>query len=204
MQSNEMSEFKRSLKSAFFPVQVPDDVVRLWWNSLLNYSLIDVQQAISRAVMDPERRGPLDMPAVMRKLGGDPEKLARLAWNVVFDALKYSGAWVDFGDPAITGALMEINGLNAIGEASPRELQFMRREFCEAYKRMRESGRGTPGAIRCGEGMLLDTVKVELPSELRQIAASKSNMLESGEKRQERATDEGALKNVMERVRGMG
>lgn len=118
----------------------------VWWQACKAYPLEALRAALSAHARDPERGSFAPYPAdVVRQLEGRHDDRALLAWHRVLQATQDFGhyASVDFGDLVIHAAIVDAGGWQAVCCAPSKDLDFLRRRFCESYRAYSAAG-GVP------------------------------------------------------------
>ena len=118
----------------------------VWWRTCQTYSLAQLRAAFGAHCRDPERGAFAPMPAdVVRHLEGRHDDRALLAWHRVLLATSTVGhyASIDFGDPTIHAAIVDLGGWRRLCTLELDELDFARRRFCESYRAYLAAG-GVP------------------------------------------------------------
>ena len=131
-------------------------IIVVWTDLLKNYSDEELEMAFSKAIESPD-----DFPTVgklIALIGGDDDQIEIEAGEQFWLVLKSSTEWNDIKCNEIAkAAAKQIGGINAVIHSRDRDLQFIRRDFVSAYKRVKKSkiGRKTlslPEALRLEVG----------------------------------------------------
>ncbi|WP_043767546.1 DUF6475 domain-containing protein [Algiphilus aromaticivorans] len=124
--------------------------LRLWWATLGDHSLDDVDHALRAHVRDPESGQWMPKPAdVIRRLEGsardqeaDLEAQAVSAWGKALEALRNTGPYQDcpIEDPRALAAIEDQGGWQSFCMMETRQLTWARKQFIDAYKCMEAPG----------------------------------------------------------------
>jgi hypothetical protein len=132
---------------AFYRQDVTDFTLDVWWQACQPFEVEQVRKALTAHAMDPDRGQFPPKPAdLVRQLQGTHGDRALLAWGKVYDSMRSVGAYssIDFGEPAIHAAIIDIGGWVALCRSAVDELPFWQRRFCDAYRTY--TARGAPDA----------------------------------------------------------
>lgn len=109
----------------------------VWWEACRNLELAEVQRALSRHAMDPERGMFAPKPAdIVRQVQGTPTDRAARAWSITLDAASRVGAYSDvvFDDPIIHVVVEDMGGWPALCRTDGERLSYLQHRFMEAYR----------------------------------------------------------------------
>jgi hypothetical protein len=116
----------------------PDNlVVRLYWDTLRNYTLEDVREALNRHLADVDVGMFVPKPAdIIRNIQGNTSTQSELAWTKTEKAVRGVGPWqsVTFDDPIIHQVINDMGGWVAMCGISEQELPFKHIEFVKRYR----------------------------------------------------------------------
>lgn len=132
---------------AFYKQDASTFALSVWWEACKSFDLEQVRRALTAHAMDPDRGQFPPKPAdLVRQLRGTHGDRAQLAWGLVYEAMGRVGAYasVEFGDPAIHAAIVDGGGWTAMCRCEERDLPFVQKRFCDAYRVY--SQRGAPNA----------------------------------------------------------
>jgi len=119
------------------------NVIALWWESLKNYDLPAIRQALTRHIQNPDTGQFMPKPAdVVRMLGGTTQDSALQAWSKVDRAVRTIGPYqsVVFDDPIIHAVIADMGGWVTLANKSERDWPFVAREFENRYRAYRTAG----------------------------------------------------------------
>lgn len=124
--------------------------LRLWWATLQDQSIDDVERALNAHVRDPESGQWMPKPAdVIRRLEGtakdqeaDLEAQAVAAWATALDAMRNASPYEDcpITDQRSLAAIEDQGGWQSFCMTESRQLTWVRKQFIEAYKCMEAPG----------------------------------------------------------------
>lgn len=118
-------------------------VLDLWWSACHAFDLEQIQQAMQRHCIDPERGQFAPKVAdLARVLQGTATDRAALAWGKVHEAMGSVGAYTDvvFDDPAIHAVIEDLGGWAKVCRTELAELGYLQHRFTEAHRAY--TGRG--------------------------------------------------------------
>ena len=124
--------------SEYYGKKLSDQVIDLYWRSLLVHDYADVNAAATRHMADPDN-GQF-MPKVAdfkRHIGGSKQTQAMIAWTKVDKAVRQVGPWksVCFDDPIINRVLLDMGGwISMCDTPSEKDLEFKMHEFGKRYQ----------------------------------------------------------------------
>lgn len=149
MTPNDRSAFAQLLTQVlgFYRQDASDFALTVWWQACKAFELEQVRKALTAHAMDPERGQFAPKPAdLVRQLQGTHTDRALLAWSRVWNAMQSVGAYqsVNFSDPIIHAAIVDIGGWQALCRINLDELPFVQKRFCDAFRTY--SARGKPDA----------------------------------------------------------
>lgn len=139
MLPNEFAAFRDLMKGVhdFYAKDLSEFAMSVWWESMRQYDLPAVQQAMNRHVMNPDAGQFMPKPAdVVRMLGGTTADAALRAWAKVDRAVRQVGPYasVAFDDALIHRVLHDMGGWVGLGQKSEDEWPFVAREFETRYR----------------------------------------------------------------------
>ncbi|MHB8253884.1 MAG: DUF6475 domain-containing protein [Acidiferrobacter sp.] len=139
MDDREIAEFAVVVADVYelYGRECPDGIRGLWWEALKNYSIVEVRQAFSAHVRNPDGGQFLPKPADVRKnLEGGGESRALRAWTKVDQAVRRVGPWesVVCDDPLIHAVIADMGGWAGFGQVTDDEWPFKRNEFVKRYQ----------------------------------------------------------------------
>lgn len=139
MSPQDKREFQQLLTDAmaFYRQNVSEFALGVWWAACKPFSLDQVRKAFTAHATDPERGQFPPKPAdLIRQLQGTHTDRSLLAWGKVYDAAGRVGAYqsVVFDDAAIHAAISDIGGWVSVCRTSEKELPFLQKRFCDAYR----------------------------------------------------------------------
>lgn len=109
----------------------------VWWQACQGFEFEDVQRALGRHAMDPERGQFAPKPAdLVRQMQGTPTDQAARAWSVTLGAMSRVGAYSDvvFDDPVIHAVVEDMGGWPALCRTETDQLSYTQHRFTEAYR----------------------------------------------------------------------
>ena len=128
---------------AYYRQPVSEFTLMVWMQACQNFSLEQVQKAMTAHAMDPDRGQFAPKVAdIVRHLGGTTTDRAQLAWGKALNAASSVGAYTDvvFDDPAIHAAIEDMGGWLKFCRSESKDLSYMQHRFCECHKA--NTGRG--------------------------------------------------------------
>lgn len=139
MTKDDFEDFRAFLSEAlaFWGKDVSRFTLDVWWQAMLPFDLVTVQQAFSRHAMNPDAGQFAPKPAdVMKMLGGTTNDRALSAWAKVDRALRVVGPYrsVAFDDPLIHRVLADMGGWTALANKRDDEWPFVAKEFETRYR----------------------------------------------------------------------
>lgn len=109
----------------------------VWWQACQGFEFEDVQRALSRHAMDPERGQFPPKPAdLVRQMQGTPTDQANRAWSLTLGAMNRVGSYSDvvFDDPVIHAVIEDMGGWPALCRTETDQLSYTQHRFTEAYR----------------------------------------------------------------------
>ena len=139
MQTHEFEQFRTLLAGVhdFYARDLSEFSLSVWWESMRQYDLAAVTQAMNRHVMNPDNGQFMPKPADVRKmLGGTSADAALRAWAKVDKAVRQVGnyASVAFDDPLIHRVISEMGGWIGLGQKTEDEWPFVAKHFENLYR----------------------------------------------------------------------
>jgi hypothetical protein len=149
VQKSDFKDFSLSLTAVaeLYGKSISEAAMALWWQALKRFDVDQVRRALTMCVESPESGQFMPKPAdVIRACEGTASDRGLLAWGQVFDAMASVGAYksVQFQEPAIHAAIVDIGGWVKLCRTSNDEVPFVQRRFLEAYRVYTQ--RGAEGA----------------------------------------------------------
>lgn len=145
---------------AFYRQDCSDFALSVWWEACQRFDLEQVRKALTAHAMDPERGQFAPKPAdLVRQLQGTHTDRALLAWGRVWEAMQSTGAYqtVDFGDPIIHAAVVDLGGWVSLCRIDLDDLPFVQKRFCDAYRVYSKVGKPDAPLRLAGESELVNT-----------------------------------------------
>jgi hypothetical protein len=124
-----------------------EPALRIWWQTMERFDFREFDRALRRCIESPDTGQFMPKPAdVIRHIDGSSSDRALVAWGRVFDAMSRVGAYssVDFAEPAIHAAIVDLGGWVKLCRSEEDELPFIQKRFCDAYRTY--SSRGSVNA----------------------------------------------------------
>lgn len=121
---------------AFYGQTPSQFAMNVWWQACQQFDYGQVQRALGRHAMDPERGMFAPKPAdLVRQLKGTPSDRAAKAWSLVMDAASRVGAYTDvvFDDPIIHAVIEDLGGWISLCRTNADRLSYQQHRFIEAY-----------------------------------------------------------------------
>lgn len=145
MQPSDEKEFAKLVTDAlaYYRQNTTEFTLSVWLAACQNYTLEQVQKALTAHATDPERGQFAPKVAdIVRILGGTKTDRALLAWGKVFEAMGAVGAYQDvvFDDPAIHAAIEDLGGWPKVCRGETKDLSYLQHRFCESHKAYTERG----------------------------------------------------------------
>lgn len=149
MRPSDLPEFKVLLTQvlAFYRQDVTEFTLDVWKLACMPFDIEQVRKAFTAHATNPDGGHFPPKPAdIVRQLHGTQTDRALLAWGEVYQAMRDVGAYtsVDFGNPAIHAAVVDVGGWPALCRTGTDELAFVQKRFCDAFRTY--SARGAPDA----------------------------------------------------------
>ncbi len=140
MQDSDKSDFRAMLDLVFDTIGKPrlePRVVRVYYDSLKQYELEDIAEALNKHMVDTERGQWTPKPAdIARQIAGGVEANSQLAWSKVDRAVRTVGPYrsVCFDDPKIHRVIADMGGWISLCGTDEKEYPFKRQEFEKRYR----------------------------------------------------------------------
>jgi hypothetical protein len=139
MTESDFDEFTGLVSSvmAFYRQDVSEFAFSVWWEACKGYDLDGVRRAFNAHAVDADAGMFAPKPAdVARQLQGRVLDRALMAWSRVHAATQRIGAYVsvDFGDPIIHAAIVDLGGWPALCRLPIDALPFTQKRFCDAFR----------------------------------------------------------------------
>lgn len=144
MRDEEIKPFTNSLTAAMevYDKRVTSMTIQIWWESLSQFELNAVLNALSRHVKNPDSGQFAPKPAdIIRLIEGGTVDRGMQAWSKLDKAIRTVGPYqsVVFDDPVIHKVISEMGGWIKFGEITEEEYPFTRNEFVKRYRGVLES-----------------------------------------------------------------
>lgn len=114
--------------------------LQVWWQSMAQYDLATVREALGRHTMNPDTGQFLPKPAdVVKMMAGTTQDTALVAWTMLEKAIRQVGPYesVCFDDPLVNRVVTDMGGWIEFGRVLEDELPFKRNEFVTRYRAFR-------------------------------------------------------------------
>lgn len=139
MRPTDFAAFRDLMKGVhdFYAKDLSEFSLSVWWESMRQFDLDAVKQAMNRHVMNPDAGQFMPKPAdVVRMLAGRTVDSAQVAWAKVDRALRTVGTYrtVVFDDPLIHRVLHDMGGWVPLGTKTEDEWPFVAKEFENRYR----------------------------------------------------------------------
>ena len=145
MVDDDKKEFAQFMAGMFavYNKEVSQMLLRIWFESLRQYDLKAVKDALARHLLNPDSGQFLPKPAdVVRLIGGTTIDTALEAWSAVDNAVRTVGTYrsVAFADPIIHKVIQDMGGWVAFGNKKEDEWPFVAKEFQTRYRGIKTTG----------------------------------------------------------------
>lgn len=139
MRPEDRAEFARVITGAydFYGKELSDFALSVWWQSMQQFDLVAVREALGKHCMNPDTGQFLPRPAdVVRMMEGSTLDSAVVAWTKVDRAVQVVGTYatVAFDDPLIHRVLTDMGGWPQLGRKPADEWPFVAKEFQTRYR----------------------------------------------------------------------
>ncbi|ADP96445.1 DUF6475 domain-containing protein [Marinobacter adhaerens] len=139
MNTNDLEAFDSLWAQAYeiYGKRMEPRVVYMVFQSLIAFSLADIERAISRHVTNPDTGQYPPKPAdIVRLLQGSSQSASGEAWAKVDRAIRCVGNYrsVVFDDPKIHAAIERLGGWQKISMTEEKEYPFLRNNFQKLYQ----------------------------------------------------------------------
>lgn len=139
MRPNELMRFKELLSDAlaYYGKDCSKFTLDVWWSALSRFDYEQVEGALQKHAIDPERGQFAPKVADMvRALQGTSTDRAAMAWGKVYEAMGSVGAYSDvvFDDPAIHAVIEDLGGWAKVCRTEINELSYLQHRFQEAHR----------------------------------------------------------------------
>lgn len=111
-------------------------LISIFWNSLKNYDIDVVEDAVQRHVNNPDTGQYMPKPAdIIRMIEGGSKDAAAIAWSKFDEALRHIGTYQDvrFDDPIIMRVVHDMGGWVGFGDKLEDEWPFVANDFKARY-----------------------------------------------------------------------
>ena len=145
MVDDDKKEFAQFMGGMFavYNKEVSPMLLRIWFESLRQYDLKAVKDALARHLLNPDNGQFLPKPAdVVKLIGGTTIDTALEAWSAVDNAVRTIGTYrsVAFADPIIHKVIQDMGGWVALGNKKEDEWPFVAKEFQTRYRGIKTTG----------------------------------------------------------------
>jgi hypothetical protein len=145
MVDEDKKEFAQFMGGMFavYNKEVSPMLLRIWFESLRQYDLKAVKDALARHLLNPDNGQFLPKPAdVVKLIGGTTIDTALEAWSAVDNAVRTVGTYrsVVFADPIIHKVIQDMGGWVALGNKKEDEWAFVAKEFQTRYRGIKTTG----------------------------------------------------------------
>tara|TARA_R110002126_G_scaffold98510_1_gene229315 strand:- start:133 stop:729 length:597 start_codon:yes stop_codon:yes gene_type:complete len=145
MVDDDKKEFAQFMAGMFavYNKEVSQMLLRIWFESLRQYDLKAVKDALARHLLNPDNGQFLPKPAdVVKLIGGTTIDTALEAWSAVDNAVRTVGTYrsVAFADPIIHKVIQDMGGWVALGNKKEDEWPFVAKEFQTRYRGIKTTG----------------------------------------------------------------
>ncbi|WP_430415804.1 DUF6475 domain-containing protein [Marinobacter adhaerens] len=139
MNTNDMEAFDSLWTQAYeiYGKRMEPRVVYMVFQSLIAFSLADIERAISRHITNPDTGQYPPKPAdIVRLIQGSSQSASGEAWAKVDRAIRCVGNYrsVVFDDPKIHAAIERLGGWQKISMTEEKEYPFLRNNFQKLYQ----------------------------------------------------------------------
>lgn len=127
----------------YYRQPVSQFTLSVWWSACQNFTMEQVSKALTAHATDPDKGQFAPKVAdVVRILAGTKTDRSLLAWGRVYEAMCDVGAYqdVDFGDPAIHAAVVDMGGWPKMCRTEMADLSYLQHKFCESYRAYQAAG----------------------------------------------------------------
>lgn len=145
MNENDKKEFVEWLQgiAAMKRVDLSPAVIRIWYQTLIEYDLGAVKLAFEKHLKDPDGGHWMPQPSdIIRIIDGGVGEQAELAWAKAFRAVSLVGAYSDvvFDDAIIHAVIDGMGGWVKFCAGEHKDFDFKRLEFVKAYRAIKNRG----------------------------------------------------------------
>ena len=115
---------------------ISSPLISIFWNSLKNYEIDVVEDAVQRHVINPDTGQFMPKPAdIIRMIEGGSKDAAAVAWSKFDEALRHIGTYQDvrFDDPIIMRVVHDMGGWVGFGDKLEDEWPFVANDFKARY-----------------------------------------------------------------------
>lgn len=145
MTENDKHEFVEWLQgvAAMKRVDLSPAVIRIWYQTLIEYDLGAVKLAFEKHLKDPDGGHWMPQPSdIIRIIDGGVGEQAELAWAKAFRAVSLVGAYSDvvFDDAIIHAVIDGMGGWVKFCAGEHKDFDFKRLEFVKAYRAIKNRG----------------------------------------------------------------
>ena len=138
MIENDMGKFASILTGIgeLYGKTISAPIISIFWNSLKNYDIESVEDAVQRHITNPDTGQFMPKPAdIIRMIEGGSKDAAAMAWSKFDAALRHIGTYQDirFDDPIIMRVVHDMGGWIAFGDKLEDEWPFVANDFKSRY-----------------------------------------------------------------------
>lgn len=122
---------------AYYGKDVSNFTMDVWWGALQQFDYEQVERAMQRHAVDPERgRFAPKVADVVALLQGTQTDRSAVAWGKTLEAMQSVGAYTDvvFDDPAIHAVVEDLGGWPKLCRTEMAELGYVQTAFGKAYR----------------------------------------------------------------------
>lgn len=145
MNENDKKEFVDWLQgiAAMKRVDLSPSVIRIWYQTLIEYDLSAIKSAFEKHLKDPDGGHWMPQPSdIIRIIDGGVGEQAELAWAKAFRAVSLVGSYSDvvFDDAIIHAVIDGMGGWVKFCQGEYKDFDFKRLEFVKAYRAIKNRG----------------------------------------------------------------
>ena len=139
MTQNDYDDFSQMICATgeLYKQKVGEFAIQLWFSALEEYELVQISQALSLHVKNPDNGQFMPKPAdVVKFIHGTSQDNAFGAWAKTERALRSVGAYssVCFDDPLIHATVMQLGGWVKLCQTLEKDLPFVANDFEKIYR----------------------------------------------------------------------
>ena len=145
MNENDKQEFVDWLQgiAAMKRVDLSAAVIRIWYQTLIEYDLSAIKLAFEKHLKDPDGGHWMPQPSdIVRIIDGGVGEQAEVAWQKSFRAVSLVGSYSDvvFDDSIIHAVIEGMGGWVKFCQGEYKDFDFKRLEFIKAYRAIKNRG----------------------------------------------------------------